>query len=86
MSKQVLMSWLLEALEASPGQSGTIANVAREIYRRHEADLREMGDLFFTWQYDLRWAAHRLRARGLIEDKKQNGRAIWALRSDLSKL
>jgi len=35
-------------------KAGTIVEISRAVWDRHEDDLRESGDLFYTWQYDLR--------------------------------
>jgi len=61
-TKYDLQRWVEEAL-TSLGGSGTVVEVAREIWLRHEPDLRSSGDLFYTWQYDMRWAAQALRIR-----------------------
>ena len=52
MQKHDLEDLVVEALKALGG-SGTIVDVAREIWIHHEAELRSSGDLFFTWQYDI---------------------------------
>ena len=59
MKREDLKSCVVEALNALGGK-GTIVDVAREIWQRHEAELRLSGDLFFTWQYDSRWAKKSL--------------------------
>ena len=59
-TKHDLPSWI-EAALSRLGGSGTVVEVARAIWDEHEQDLRESGDLFFTWQYDMRWAAQTLR-------------------------
>jgi hypothetical protein len=58
--KEDLEEWVMEAIE-SLGGGGTVVEVSREVWRRHEEDLRGAGDLFYTWQYDIRWAAQVLR-------------------------
>lgn len=59
-SKADLIEWVVPALK-SLGNSGTVTDVCRVIWAEHEAELRDSGDLFFTWQYDVRWAAQKLR-------------------------
>lgn len=54
------MPWILEALRGLGG-SARVTEVCKHIWTNHEADLRHSGDLFFTWQYDVRWAATKLR-------------------------
>ena len=60
------MRWTEEALEELGG-SGSPLQVSQVIWRRHEHDLRAAENLFYTWQYDLRWAAKRLRDAGRLE-------------------
>jgi hypothetical protein len=60
-----LTDWVHEALRELGGQ-GSQLDVAKVVWRRHEPDLRASGDLFYTWQYDIRWAATRLRKRGIM--------------------
>lgn len=69
-----LRLWVYEAVAALGGEA-SVVEVAKEIWDRHEKDLRKSGDLFFTWQYDIRWAAQRLREQGKL---RLNGRK-WAL-------
>jgi len=70
-TKADLKAWVVEALETLGG-SGTVIQVTREVWRRHEHDLQASGDLFFTWQYDIRWAAQQLRDSGVL--RPANGR------------
>ena len=69
---------MFEALTALGGR-GTILEVAREIWIRHEAELRASGDLFFTWQYDIHWAKKRLRDRNLLQVVKSGQKSVWVL-------
>jgi hypothetical protein len=57
---------VIEALEELRGK-GTVVQVCKVVWRRHELDLRNSGDLFFTWQYDIRWAAQKLRDGGRLK-------------------
>ena len=65
-TKQDLMPWVIEALEELRGK-GTVVQVCKVVWRRHELDLRNSGDLFYTWQYDIRWAAQKLRDVGRLK-------------------
>jgi hypothetical protein len=64
-TKSDLKEWTIEALQELGGR-GFVVDVCRVVWRRHESDLWASGDLFFTWQYDIRWAAQRLRAEGRL--------------------
>ena len=56
MNREALVDWVREALLAYPN-GATIVQVAKHIWDKHQAELAQAGDLFFTWQYDMRWAA-----------------------------
>ena len=49
-----LKPWILEALAALVGE-GRVVEVAKHIWDSREH--RASGDLFYTWQYGMRWAA-----------------------------
>ena len=78
MRREDLKGHIVEALNSLGGQ-GTIVEVAREIWQRHEADLRLSGDLFFTWQYDIRWAKKSLRDQGILKIRRNGHKSIWIL-------
>ena len=78
MAKDVLPEWVLEALQELGG-AGTPVQVSRVVWRRHESDLRSAGDLYYTWQYDIRWAAQKLRARGDLEPSPKGSKVPWTL-------
>jgi hypothetical protein len=77
-SKHDLAPWLVSALEALGGR-GTIVDISRDIWRAHEAELRAGGDLFYTWQYDLRWAAYLLRRAGIMRTADNSPPGFWEL-------
>jgi hypothetical protein len=77
-SKVDLKPWTLEALQASGGSAHHL-QVARHIWQVHEADLRSSGDLFYTWQYDLRWAAHLLRREGMLCPATSQDDGVWRI-------
>lgn len=50
------------------------------VWRRHELDLRNSGSLFYTWQYDIRWAAQKLRDTGRLKPIAQRRPGVpWEL-------
>lgn len=63
--KHDLQRWIVDALRAANGSCGLV-EVARHIWANHEEELRSSGPLFFTWQYDMRWAATALRRSGAM--------------------
>ena len=82
LTKQDLPRLVLEALKQLEG-SGTVVEVAREVWQRNEPQLRASGDLFYTWQYDIRWAAQQLRDEGQLARRIAARTSRWVL-ADLS--
>ena len=78
MAKQILVVWVEDALRHLGG-SGTPVEVARRIWQVHEQDLRQSGDLFYTWQYDYRWAATKLRKSGRMKPVGASPDGTWEL-------
>ncbi len=77
-TKHDLKGWVIEALNAHSGTAHHI-DVARHIWNHHRADLEASGDLFFSWQYDMRWAADHLRREGKLMPKPKGDRGPWRL-------
>jgi hypothetical protein len=77
-TKHDLGGWVIDALGALDSSASLIA-ISRQIWEQHEAELRNSGDLFFTWQYDTRWAAHRLRSQGRLRPATESPRGVWEL-------
>jgi hypothetical protein len=63
------------------GGGATIVDICKEIWTDRAADLQTSGDLFFTWQYDVRWAANRLRRSGVLRPAEESPRGVWELSS-----
>lgn len=78
ISREDLKVWVLAAIKANGGRA-TIVQVARYIWENHEAELRSSGELFYTWQYDMRWAAQRLRDSKVLSSTASMERGIWAV-------
>jgi hypothetical protein len=78
-SKRDLTNWLYEALRLNGGQ-GSIIELCKIIWSRHESELKASGDLFYTWQYDVRWSANYLRNNGKMKPVDQSPKGIWELK------
>jgi len=76
--KFLLRDWVLEALRELGG-AGTVVQVCEVVWRRHELDLRQSGAMFYTWQYDIRWAAQTLRDDGMLSPASRGSRQPWTL-------
>ena len=76
-TKGDLVDWVQEALK-SAGGTASILYVAQYIWNNHKKQLEE-NDLFFTWQYDMRWAATEVRKRGVLVRAEDDRRGKWSL-------
>ena len=79
VDKVDLQGWVKDYLRERGGE-GSIVDVCRWVWKRHENGLRSSGDMFFTWQYDIRWAADKLRKTGELRQASESPRGIWQLR------
>ena len=73
-----LKPWIVDALRACGGRA-SVLEVCKHVWQHHEADLREGGDLFFTWQYDIRWAATKLRHERVLAPTEPKSPTPWQL-------
>lgn len=78
MTKNMLPDLLYDVLKEMGGR-GSIVPVCKKFWAKHENDLRKSGDLFYTWQYDIRWAATTLRKAGRMIDAKVSPSGVWEI-------
>ena len=78
-SRQDLEEWVCEALYHHGGEA-SVLDVSKRVWSLHEHELRASGSLFYTWQYDLHWAAKRLRDQGKLTAADTAPKGIWVLR------
>ena len=76
--REIMTDWVVEALR-SLGGSASIRDVCREVWARHENDIRNAGDLLYEWQYEIRWASDTLRREGTIRPAGVSPRGTWEL-------
>jgi hypothetical protein len=58
------------------GGRATIVQIAKYIWDNYEPRLRSSGDVFYTWQYEMRWAGDELVKLGKIV-KHKTVPGIW---------
>ena len=63
-TKHDLQDWVRDALHDNGGRA-RLVEVAKFIWANHETQLKASGDLLYTWQYDMRWAATSYAAKEL---------------------
>lgn len=70
-TRESMKQWIVEYLNSSGGR-GSPRDVSKYVWEKYESELKSSGDLLYTWQYDIRWAAQKLRNEGVL--KSVNGR------------
>ena len=79
VTKEDLRTWLVECLRLHGGNA-TIVDLCKCIWERHHQDLVDAGDLFYTWQYDVRWVATQLRKVGVLREVESSPKGVWELK------
>lgn len=77
-TREDLQDWVIAALKHYGG-SASIVQIAQHIWLHHKEELEDSGELFFTWQYDMRWACTRLRKRQIVQAAEISKRGEWRL-------
>ena len=74
-SRSDLKQWVFEALQ-NLGPA-TVPDIAKHIWDNHQDELTQSGDLYYTWQYAMRWEGQKLQTEGKL---RKNGKGrIWEL-------
>ena len=73
-----LIEWVYRAIKAHGGKA-TILQIAKYIWKNHEEDLRSSDELFYKWQYRMRWAGQKLQMQKRIRKTKKDGLGIWVI-------
>lgn len=59
LDRSGLLPIIVAALKSSEG-TARMRDIAKYIWDHHEKELRQSGEFFYVWQYDLRWAGDAL--------------------------
>ncbi len=78
MKKEDLPDILRKTLHDLGGK-GTIVEICRHVWENYQDELQKSGDLLYTWQYDIRWAATALRKLKIMRDKNISPKGVWEL-------
>lgn len=76
--KEDLQDWVIAALKAN-NRSASIITISKYIWEHYQDELKRSGNLFYTWQYDVRWAANALRKQKKIRAAELSPKGIWEL-------
>jgi hypothetical protein len=77
-TREDLDAWLIDILTALGG-SASIVDVCKYVWEHHEADLKNSGNLFYIWQYVIRWSATRLRRKKIMRSVEDSPAHVWEL-------
>ena len=69
---------LIDALKAT-NKPTLIVDVSKFIWNKYYDELKANDELFFKWQYQLRWAKDHLKSCGILATKKQGVYSLWYL-------
>jgi hypothetical protein len=75
---EMLKEWIVEALK-SYGGAATMIDISKWIWEEYEQEMRGNGDMFYRWQYAMRWAGTSLRKDGVLQPVDHSDRGIWIL-------
>ncbi|OEF96361.1 hypothetical protein [Desulfuribacillus alkaliarsenatis] len=78
MKKDELPGKLIEVLKNLGGR-GTILEICKKFWELYGKELNENDNLFYTWQYDIRWAATELRKSKIMKPKEISSKGVWEL-------
>ena len=78
MTKEMLPDLLYSVLRDMGGH-GSIIGICKQFWCKYENELKNSGDLFYTWQYDIRWAATALRKTGRMKDANLSPNGVWEI-------
>ena len=78
MHRYDLPDILYKSIKEMGGQS-RIVDICRYVWKNYQDELLNSGDLFYTWQYDIRWAATELRKSQRMKSAEQSPKGIWEI-------
>ena len=78
MTKADLKDCVVKALKENKGKA-KLVQVCKFIWANYREELQNSGNLFYTWQYDVRWAALVLRKEGVMKSAEEQKNNFWEL-------
>jgi hypothetical protein len=78
LDTSTLGDWIVEALNEMNG-SARLLEVVKRVWKNHQSEIEDSGDSFFTWQYDIRWAATMLRKQKKLKAAGTSPAGVWEL-------
>jgi hypothetical protein len=70
---------LLYLLLIEMGGKAKLIDIFKAFYSKYESQLKKSGDLYYTWNYEIRWAATKLRKENRMVNAKEQKKGIWEI-------
>jgi len=67
MKREDLPDILYNIIKSFPNGSATMQQIFRRFWNLYKKKLNEADDIFYTWNYEIRWAATELRKQGRMK-------------------
>ncbi len=81
VKRENLKTLIVEALNELGG-TGYVKDIGKFIWDNYEDDIKSSDDILYTWQYDVRWAAQKLRDSSILKPVHGNRKLPWQLNND----
>lgn len=78
ITREDMKPWIIAGLKAHGGKA-RVVQVCKYIWDHYEDKIRASGNVLYTWQYDVRWAAQKLRDEGTLRPIDGNRMRPWEL-------
>ncbi|HIC8823640.1 TPA: hypothetical protein ACW719_003534 [Klebsiella aerogenes] len=78
VTREDMKQWIILCLQEGNG-SAWPREVSKYVWDNYESELKASGDVLYTWQYDIRWAAQQLRYDGILKSVNRRRDLPWEL-------
>jgi hypothetical protein len=77
-ARKQITSWVTDALN-DLGGSASFLDISKHVWEHKEVEIRQIENLLYEWQYELRWAAYFLRREGILKPAAESPKGVWEL-------
>ena len=78
VDRESMKKWVAEAI-AELGGKGRVVEICKEVWEKHGDEISASGDMFYKWQYEIRWSADSLRKEGVLRSADESADGMWEL-------
>lgn len=76
VTREDIKQWIILCLQEGNG-SAWPREFSKYSWNNYESELKAYGDVLYTWQYDIRWAAQQLRYNGILKPVNRRRDLPW---------